>query len=802
MAEKKGGLKVFIWVFSFLLVVGVGWFALTKFSAVQLKGKIDSGEAMLVSMTVGQVDAKKGDGTEWNPLYSDDTLQMGDIVRTGTKSYCELQMVNKGMFRVEGDTELVIASLIGDTGKMDAKIKLSKGQVAIKPKKLGEGEVFQVETSSAIAAVRGTTFSITVDDQGSTKVAVSEGKVSVTPKINAIDNAEKKGQVSKDSVAMLNEELVKAIDVSPGEEMVMDQKKINTMDKAIAQAIDEVSKESGPITGEKMMASKAEISGAIVTKAMAVIVSEDDLKVTPQEMVNAYSISASVVTKQNLTEESKKTLETVSEDKIVKDVDLFAKITIGATPAGAEVYLNDEFIGLAPVQKLILKDKTYNLMLVKEGYDNYTAPIQAGGNINIEMKVEAAPVALAPETNVVSPVVTNDIQTDVTPVEPDKPVVDKPVVDKPKVDKPKVNKPKVDKPKVDKPVVDKNPIIEPDKTPIVQKPKAGDLIWNKPTGVSLSAGSINDPLYYDGKIFATSGNNLYILSIDGTLLKSIAISPNDQTLTRPEAGNGLILVGSDKGKVYAYKPNGDLAWKSDSGSPAFPSASPVGSGGVVAVPTMDKGLQVFDKNGTLKASVESKEVIFSSPIILKNGALLVYANDTGDVIGYDIAGKSKIWTQSFGIKRITYPFVGSDSVVVILDRSTGMLIGFNPETGKELWRNTIADLKSTEVNPVYDEGYVILVNASKTTVYAVKASSGSKVLDKDIKGKISGKPYVTKKVVYVGTSDGKVYGYDLNTKKEVVKYSPESDTGEVSIIVADSEGVYSVNETDMTKIQN
>ena len=131
-----------------------------------------------------------------------------------------------------------------------------------------------------------------------------------------------------------------------------------------------------------------------------------------------------------------------------------------------------------------------------------------------------------------------------------------------------------------------------------------------------------------------------------------------------------------------------------------------------------------------------------------------------------------------------------------------MLIGFNPETGKELWRNTIADLKSTEVNPVYDEGYVILVNASKTTVYAVKASSGSKVLDKDIKGKISGKPYVTKKVVYVGTSDGKVYGYDLNTKKEVVKYSPESDTGEVSIIVADSEGVYSVNETDMTKIQN
>ncbi len=796
MAEKKGGLKVFVWVFSFLVVVGVGWFALTKFSAVQLKGKIDSGEAILVSMTVGQVDAKKGDGSEWNPLYSDDTLQMGDVVRTGIKSYCELQMVNKGMFRVEGDTELIVASLIGDNGKMDAKIKLSKGQVAIKPKKLDEGEVFQVETSSAIAAVRGTTFSITVDDEGSTKVAVSEGKVSVTPKIKSIENAEKKGQISKDSMAMLNEELVKSVDVVPGEEMVLDQKKIQTMDKAIGQAIEEVAKESGPITGEKMMASKAEISGAIVTKAMAVIVDEGDLKVSPKEMVNAYSISASVVTKQVISEESKKTLEMVSEDKIVKDIEQLAKITIDATPSGAEVYLNDEFIGLAPVQKLVVKEKTYNLLLVKEGYNNYTSPIKAGQALNVSMKVEIQPVAAA-QTNAAVPVATNAV----TPVvAPENVIV--PETDKPKVDKPKVDKPKVDKPKVDKPVVDKDPIVEPEKTPVVQKPKAGDLIWNKAIDITLSAGSINDPVYYEGKIYTTAGNNLYILSKDGTVLKSIAISPSDQTLTRPEVGNGLIMVGSDKGKIYAYKPNGDLAWKSDSGSPAFPSASPVAGGGVVAVPTMDKGLQVFDKNGSLKASVETKEVIFSSPIILKGGSLLVYANDTGDVIGYDIASKTKIWTQSFGIKRITYPFVGNDSVVVILDRSSGLLIGFNPETGKELWRTTIGDLKSTEVNPVYDEGYVILVNASKTTVYAVKASSGSKVLDKDIKGKITGKPYVNKKVVYIGTSDGTVIGYDLGSKKEVVKFSPEKGSGEVTIVVADSEGVYSVDDKGMTKIQN
>lgn len=796
MAEKKGGLKVFIWVFCFLLVVGAGWFAITKFSAVQMKGKIDSGEAIIVTMTVGQVEAMKTAAKDWNELYSDDTLEMGDTVKTGNKSYCELQIINKGMFRVESDTELVIASLIGADGKLDAKMKLTKGEVAIKPKKLESGEVFEVETSSAVAAVRGTTFNISVDDEGSTKVAVSEGKVAVTPKINAIDNAEKKGQISKDSVDELTEELMKPVDVVPGEEMVLDQKKLDKLDKAIEKAIDEVAKEKGPITSEKMLASKAEISGAIVTKAMADVSSGEELNVSSKELVNAYSISASVVTKQELSEENKKKLEQVTEEKIVKDVELLAKLTINSTPAGAEIYLNDEFLGISPVQKMVSKDKSYSIMMVKEGFENYTGSVVPGQVVNIEMKVEMQNVAVADPTNVVAPVETNALVPSL------KDPVDTPEVDKPKVDKPKVDKPKVDKPKVDKPVVDKPEVDKP----IVVKPKekeAGDLIWNKPMSVSLAPGSLNDPLYYQGKIYATSEDKLIILSLDGEVLKTVQVQPAGQSLTRPEAGNGMIMFSSDKGMLYAYKPNGDMAWKSESGTPAFTEASPVASGGVVAVPTMDKGMQVFDKNGSLKANVESKEVIFSSPLILKDGKLLVYANDTGDVIGYDIQNKTKKWSQAFGIKRITYPFVGNDDVVIILERSTGILIGFDPETGKEKWRTTISDVKNTSVNPVYDDGFVILVSEDKTTVFAVKASSGTKVLEKNVKAKITGKPYISKKVVYIGTSEGKVIGYDLSSKKEVMKYSPkEEDAKEISIVVAEGENVYSVDEGEMKKIKN
>ena len=159
--------------------------------------------------------------------------------------------------------------------------------------------------------------------------------------------------------------------------------------------------------------------------------------------------------------------------------------------------------------------------------------------------------------------------------------------------------------------------------------------------------------------------------------------------------------------------------------------------------------------------------------------------------------------QAFGIKRITYPFVGNDDVVIILERSTGILIGFDPETGKEKWRTTISDVKNTSVNPVYDDGFVILVSEDKTTVFAVKASSGTKVLEKNVKAKITGKPYISKKVVYIGTSEGKVIGYDLSSKKEVMKYSPkEEDAKEISIVVAEGENVYSVDEGEMKKIKN
>src|SRR5208337_5035781 len=86
--------------------------------------------------------------------------------------------------------------------------------------------------------VRGTKFLVNVDDQGNTKIAVNEGRVAVTPVVKAFDNAEEKGLCDQKTADIMKQEVVKPVDVNPGEEVSLDTTKVQALDKSVEKAVD------------------------------------------------------------------------------------------------------------------------------------------------------------------------------------------------------------------------------------------------------------------------------------------------------------------------------------------------------------------------------------------------------------------------------------------------------------------------------------------------------------------------------------------------------------------------------------
>ena len=170
MAENKNGIRIIVWVVIILVIAAAAWFEYSQYSSVLKNKKIDKDEAFVISLVVGDVNIKKSSSSVWSGLKESDIVQMGDSVKTGPDSYCELQLVKRGVFRIEASSEIYISTLINENNKINSKTILDKGIIALKPEKLKEGENFEVQTSIVNAAVRGTRFSVNILSNGDTKV--------------------------------------------------------------------------------------------------------------------------------------------------------------------------------------------------------------------------------------------------------------------------------------------------------------------------------------------------------------------------------------------------------------------------------------------------------------------------------------------------------------------------------------------------------------------------------------------------------------------------------------------------------
>ncbi len=122
----------------------------------------------------GVVDVKKTGTTQWIPVEKGMALGSGDVVRTTIDSLVDLGLDDGGALRLDEETEMTIEALTSSKERarfmmffdrpveaQKAKLKLAQGKVLASLKKLPSSQsMFQVETPTGVAGVRGTTWGV------------------------------------------------------------------------------------------------------------------------------------------------------------------------------------------------------------------------------------------------------------------------------------------------------------------------------------------------------------------------------------------------------------------------------------------------------------------------------------------------------------------------------------------------------------------------------------------------------------------------------------------------------------------
>jgi hypothetical protein len=101
----------------------------------------------------------------------------GDTIYTEDDSKLEIVFDDATIIKLDPNSKLLIKTLTRDNGKKTL-LELIKGSVMAIVKKLAAHEEFGVKTKMAMAAVKGTEFIVTADDNS--KVGVFDGTVAVT----------------------------------------------------------------------------------------------------------------------------------------------------------------------------------------------------------------------------------------------------------------------------------------------------------------------------------------------------------------------------------------------------------------------------------------------------------------------------------------------------------------------------------------------------------------------------------------------------------------------------------------------
>ena len=280
---------------------------------------------------------------------------------------------------------------------------------------------------------------------------------------------------------------------------------------------------------------------------------------------------------------------------------------------------------------------------------------------------------------------------------------------------------------------------------------------------------------------------------------------------------------------------GTLLWRRDAhvGEPrekrhiksTYASATPATDGRIVVASFGSQGLHAYDVNGTFLWSVDLGRMdvgaydipsyewgTASSPIIWQD--LVILQVDT-QVDSFLVAFKAATGEIAWKADREELPSWGTPTVAdtsggpVLVTNASNFIRGYDPRTGKELWRLG-GSSKITAPTPVFDEGLFVIASGRRPErpIYAVrddargditlagdKTSSDVIAWSRKGRGSYMPTPLVYRGIVYVLDNSGIFDAYDLKTGQEIYRQRLETigDGFSASPVAADGK-IYLPNE--------
>jgi len=105
------------------------------------------------------------------PLFHSDTL------RTEQDGYAVVQMVDNSLIRVRPNSMLIIRGDVNERGGVNSRIDVERGGLNLQVS--GRNSEYEVGTQTAVAAVKGTRFSVTLNSDGTTTIVCFTGALDV-----------------------------------------------------------------------------------------------------------------------------------------------------------------------------------------------------------------------------------------------------------------------------------------------------------------------------------------------------------------------------------------------------------------------------------------------------------------------------------------------------------------------------------------------------------------------------------------------------------------------------------------------
>ncbi len=125
----------------------------------------------------------RSDGSRIDPVPAGTELRLGDVLKTGADSSAAVRFADGSVLTLHAASEMRFDHLSahGETGMVDSRLHLLDGRVdtRVEPA-VGPGSRFEIQTPSAISAVRGTEYRAAVIGEKASTIEVLEGSVSVS----------------------------------------------------------------------------------------------------------------------------------------------------------------------------------------------------------------------------------------------------------------------------------------------------------------------------------------------------------------------------------------------------------------------------------------------------------------------------------------------------------------------------------------------------------------------------------------------------------------------------------------------